>query len=154
MKQFNWKKHIDEALQATDYCALATVDKEKGVWVNPVYFACDNEYNLYFISLMQSRHMQNIAKDNHVSVAIYKTEQKGDVIGIQLQATATILTDEKERKHAHQIYYARTGSLEQNEFAMHDPQWIFVKITPIKKYYFNSKVFVEGFLYRKSFILL
>lgn len=52
---FAWKKYIDEALNTTDYCSIATVD-EKGVWSNPVYFAWDKGYNFYFISQMTSRH--------------------------------------------------------------------------------------------------
>jgi hypothetical protein len=34
-------------------------------------------------------------------------------------------------------------SLEQNEFALHDPKWLFVKVTPKNIYYFNSKIFGE-----------
>lgn len=139
---FDWKKYIEEALSATDYCSLATVD-EKGVWSNPVYFAWDNKYNLYFISQMQSRHMQNIQKNNRIAVSIYNTEQKGDVIGIQLEGGATILEKEEDKKSAHQVYYGRSGSLKQNEFAMHDSKWLFVKITPGQIYYFNSEVFGE-----------
>lgn len=141
-KAFDWKKHIDEALKATDYCCIATVD-EKGVWSNPVYFAWDEKYNLYFISQMHSRHMQNIKKNSRVSVSIYKTEQKGDVIGIQLEGEAKILETEEDKKSAHTVYYGRTGSLEQNEFAMHDPKWVFVRITPQQMYYFDSKTFGE-----------
>lgn len=70
-EDFDWKKHLLDCLQSTDYCSVATVDKESGVWVNPVYFAWDDEFNFYFISLMKSRHMQNITKDSRVSLAIY-----------------------------------------------------------------------------------
>lgn len=139
---FDWKKYLNEVLSATDYCSIATVD-EKGVWSNPVYFAWDDKYNLYFISRMHSRHMQNLKKNNRIAVSIYKTEQKGDVFGIQLEGTAKILTQEKERMDAHKFYYDRVGSLEQNEFAMHDQKWLFVKITPEQVYYFDSKVFGE-----------
>ncbi len=139
---FDWKKYLNEALSATNYFCIATVDK-KGVWSNPVYFAWDNRYNFYFISQMESRHMQNIANNSRVSVSIYITEQKGDVIGVQLEGEASILKVEEDKKKAHIIYYDRVGSLEQNEFAMHDPKWLFVKITPEQIYYFDSKIFGE-----------
>lgn len=145
MEKFDWKNHLLECMESTDYCSLATVDEKRGVWVNPVYFAWDQKFNLYFISLMKSRHMQNLAKDSSVSMAIYKTEQKGGVIGIQLEGTAKILTenDKQEKEHAFNTYYGRTGSLEQNETFKHNPEWIFVKITSGQMYYFNSKVFGE-----------
>lgn len=139
---FDWKKHLIECMNLTDYCSVATID-EKGVWVNPVYFACDENFNLYFISMPHVRHMQNISNNPRVSVAVYKTEQKGDVIGIQLEGAAYILDEGGDKKNAHQVYYGRVGSLEQNEFAMHDPKWLFVKVTPEQIYYFDSKVFGE-----------
>lgn len=140
---FDWKKHLTDCLDATNYCSIGTVD-DKGVWVNPVYFAWDDKFNFYFISLLPNvRHMANIRKDPRVSMAIYKTEQKGDVIGVYVEGKAKILEDEKEREHAHKVYYGRVGSLEQNEFAMHDPKWHFVKITPENIYYFDSKRFGE-----------
>lgn len=34
---FEWKKHLLECMNSTDYCCIATVDKKR-VWSNPVYF--------------------------------------------------------------------------------------------------------------------
>lgn len=80
-RSLDWKKYLIECLDSTTFCCIATVDP-KGVWANPVYFAYDEKFNLYFISQMCSRHMQNLKKDPRISVAIYKTEQKEDVVGI------------------------------------------------------------------------
>lgn len=139
---FEWKKHLIECMESTYYCSIATVD-DKGVWVNPVYFAWDEEFNLYFISQPHVRHMKNIKKNSRVSMAIYKTEQKGDVIGIQLEGDAFILESDEEKTQANKIYYGRKGSLEQNEPFIDDPKWLFVKVTPENIYYFNSIVFGE-----------
>ncbi len=139
---FNWKRHLLECMQSTDYCCIATIDK-KGVWANPVYFAWDKNFNLYFISMPQVRHMQNITENPKVAVAIYKTEQKGNVVGIQIEGKASILKDQEEKQKAHEIYYGRVGSFKQNKPFIDNPQWLFVKITPENIYYFNSKVFGE-----------
>lgn len=139
---FDWKKHLLDCMNSTDYCSIATVD-DKGVWVNPVYFAWDEEFNLYFISMPRARHMQNIAKNPRVAVAIYKTEQKGDVIGIQLEGNVRILKGQDEKQKAHKVYYGRVSSLEQNEPFIDNPKWLFVKITPEQIYYFDSKTFGE-----------
>lgn len=87
--------------------------------------------------------MQNISKNPKVAVAVYSTQQKGDVIGIQLEGKAYILKDQQEKKKAHKIYYRRVGSLEQNEPFIDNPSWLFVKIIPESIYYFNSKIFGE-----------
>lgn len=129
-------------MNSTDYCSIATVDI-KGVWVNPVYFAWNDDFNLYFISMPHVRHMQNIKQNPRVATAIYKTEQKGDVIGIQIEGEAHILEDQEEKKKANQVYYGRVDSLEQNEPFVDNPEWLFVKITPENIHYFDSKIFGE-----------
>lgn len=142
-KKFNWKKYLKECLESTNYCCIATVDP-KGVWANPVYFAYDEKFNLYFISQMDSRHMQNLKKDPRISVAIYKTEQKGDVLGIQLQGNAKIiLDDEKEIQHAFDMYYGRAGKGPDVQNYINNPTWLYVKITPEHIYYFDTRFFGE-----------
>lgn len=140
---FDWKKYLLECLNSTNFCALASIDEENGVWVNPVYFAFDEHFNFYFISLAPSRHMQNIGKNEKVALAIYKTEQKGEVIGSQIIGRSRILDDKEEIEEAGKVYYGRKGILEQNGEFQHDPNWIFVKITPDNIYYFNNAVFGE-----------
>lgn len=143
--EFDWKKYISEALSATNFFCIATVDK-KGVWSNPVYFAWDSKYNFYFISQMESRHMKNIKRNSRVSASIYKTEQKDDIIGVQLEGDATILSkdsDEKEIKHAYDTYYGRAGKGPDMQAYLNDSTWLYVKITPEKLYYFDTRFFGE-----------
>lgn len=142
---FDWKKYLNEALSATNFFCIATVD-QKGVWSNPVYFAWDSKYSFYFISQMESRHMQNIADNRRVSVSIYKTEQKDDVVGVQLEGDATILSkdiDEKEIKHAYDTYYGRAGHGPDMQSYLNDPTWLYVKIIPEYLYYFDTRFFGE-----------
>ncbi|MDO8503572.1 MAG: pyridoxamine 5'-phosphate oxidase family protein [bacterium] len=142
---FNWKKYLLECMQSTDYCCIATVDK-KGVWSNPVYFAWDNKFNLYFISQMRSRHMQNIERNPRTAVSIYKTQQKGDVLGIQLEGKAKILSKKdlrEEIQHAYDTYYGRAGRGPDVQGYINNPSWLYVKITPEHVYYFDTRFFGE-----------
>lgn len=144
-KNFNWRKHLLECMKSTDYCCIATVDT-KSVWSNPVYFAWDDEFNLYFISQMRSRHMQNLSKNPKIAVSIYKTEQKGNVVGIQLEGTAKILSeddDKKEIQHAYDTYYGRAGRGPDVEGYINKPIWLYVKITPEQIFYFDTRFFEE-----------
>lgn len=150
IQNFDWKKYIGERLESTHYCALGTNDKE-GVWVNPVYFAYDDKYNFYFISQPHSRHMQNMAENSQVSLAIYSTAQdtQGDVTGIQLVGKARILTEEMGVKHAYDAYYGRkypgTGRHpeEDEDPYINNPEWQFVEVVPTKMYYFDTRFFDE-----------
>lgn len=147
-KSFRWEKYLKRCLQSTVYCCLATVDP-KGVWSNPVYFAYDKQYNLYFISMPHSRHMKNIQNDNRVAISMYSTSQDthGDVIGIQLEGKAFILSD-KEVAPAHAIYYKRVhpdgkhGKKAKENMGLH-ATWKFVKVAPQHIYYFDTRFFGE-----------
>lgn len=142
-KDFDWKKYLKECLDSTEYCCLATVDP-KGVWANPVYFAYDQKFNLYFISQMSSRHMQNIKKDPRVSIAIYKTEQKGDVLGTYIEGEAKIILDDKEEvQKAFDVYYGRAGKGPEVQGYINNPTWVYVKVTPDHIYYFDTRIFDE-----------
>ncbi len=141
-KNFDWKKTIINCLEENKYCCLATVDSN-GVWANPVYFAYDDKFNFYFISQIDSRHMQNIQDDPRVSIAIYNTHQEKDVEGVYVEGKAKILDELEERLVAHKIYYGRSGSNEQNEEFVDDLTWLLVKVKPDEVHYFNSKLFGE-----------
>ena len=145
---FNWDKYLKECLDSAVYCSLATVGS-KGVWSNPVYFAYDNQYGLYFISMPRSRHMKNINENPNIAVSIYNTNQDthGDVFGIQLEGKASILAD-GEVSFAHSLYYERVypdGKHNKNpEENMGDKaEWRFVKIIPSNIYYFDTRFFGE-----------
>jgi general stress protein 26 len=143
INKFNWKKHLLECINSTEYCCIATVDENSGVWSNPVYFAWDDNFNLYFISQLPSRHMTNLAKDSRISVSIYKTEQKGDVAGIQLEGIAQRLTLREDISRAFKVYHGRTGGGHDQEQYINNPTWHFVQITPKQIYYFDTRFFEE-----------
>lgn len=142
-KDFDWKSYLRGCLESTNYCCIASVDA-KGVWANPVYFAWDERFNLYFISQMHSRHMQNLTKNPRISVAIYQTEQKGDVVGAYVEGEVKILLEDKEEiRKAFDIYYGRAGKGTDVAQYINNPTWIFVKVIPENIYYFDTKFFGE-----------
>ena len=137
-------------MNSTEFCCLATLG-DNGVWSNPVYFAWDEDFNLYFISQPPSRHMKNLEKDPRIAVSIYNTKQStfDDVVGIQLEGRANILIDKAEIDKARAAYYGRkypdtARNPKQGEDAYLDnPAWQFVKIIPEYIYYFDTRFFDE-----------
>lgn len=149
---FDWKNRVLECLSSTQYMALATADPENGSWVNPVYFAWDEEFNIYFISLPQSRHMQNLKQDGRASLAIYSTDQDthGDVLGIQLKGTVEEFHDEEAVTAAYTIYARRierdTGKpayWKLEDFLSKATEWTFVKVAPSEMYLLDTANFGE-----------
>lgn len=139
---FEWSKYIKECFDSTTFCSMGTIDP-KGVWVNPVFFAYDTHANLYFISQMPSRHMQNLKQNTRISMAIYKTNQTDHVVGSYLEGTANILTESAEIEEAHKIYFNRAGTGEDVQQYINNPTWIFVKVIPDHLYYFDTRFFEE-----------
>lgn len=59
-------------------------------------------------------------------MSIYKTEQKGDVAGIQLEGNAQILSEkdsQTEIQHAYETYYGRAGNGPDVQRYIKDPTW-------------------------------
>ena len=56
---FDWNTKIKEALSRTEFLALSTIG-EDGVWTNPVEYHHSEKFDIYFVSMMHSRHARNI----------------------------------------------------------------------------------------------
>jgi len=147
---FNWREHLEDAMRSTCYCCLSTKDAE-GIWANPVYFAYDAGFNIYFISMPASRHMKAIGSSAPIAVAIYATDQPagGDVKGIQLSGFARVLDDD-EVAAAAEVYYGRAGAAEAaggtadaSKHLGDSAVWKFVKVIPEEIYYFDTRFFDE-----------
>ena len=145
----DWNEKVKEALDRTEFMAIATVGGSES-WTNPVAFAYDEKANLYFISMMDAKHVQNILDNGHVSAAIYKTERfaEGDVIGLQLSGTCEHLTDKADIEEAAKYYFGRSPS--NDEFrgktslvGGSNAEWQFFKITPTELWCFDSRIFGE-----------
>lgn len=130
--------------------AISTVG-EVGSWTNPVQFGYDSKLNLYFVSMPNSRHMQNLMKDPRISVAIFKTERfpgTREVMGLQLRGTTQIAMDRELATEAAYHMYGRdprkidyTTKIE-GRFGP-NAEWQYVKIAPEEAWCFDSREFGE-----------
>ena len=149
MKNFDWNKHIKEALDRTEFMALSTVG-EDGSWVCPLQFSYDEKLTLYFKSMPNSKHMQNIRGNPETSVAIFSTTRLPDrnVTGIQLKGKATILHMREDVKVAAKYHYSRSKpnidyTQRIDEHLDEDAVWNFVKFVPDEAWYFDTRFFDE-----------
>jgi uncharacterized protein YhbP (UPF0306 family) len=146
--EFDWPKYLRECLDSTQFMALAT-HGTGGLWNHAVYFAYDKGINLYFMSQPGTRHMQNIAQDGGVAVAVYASNQDPilNAIGLQIRGEATILAGEQVSV-AHAEYYKRAPVIngipsDLGAFTVPAPAWQFVKVEPQEIGYFNAEIFGE-----------
>lgn len=106
---FDWDRQVRRALESTEFMALSTPDARRGSWICPLQFSYDGSLNLCFRSMPDSRHMQNIERDNRVAAAIYTTERiDGDhPTGIQLYGEAEVAQTLAEAVAAARTHYRR-----------------------------------------------
>ncbi len=98
----NLKKIVKEIMEEGNLMSLGTVD-EGGVWVADINYVNDNDLNLYWLSYVDTRHSQAIARDNKVAASITISSGKGDTNkGIQIVGVAQkIDTEIKEIADKH-----------------------------------------------------
>lgn len=100
---------LREFLQSQSTLALATAALDNGSpQVAPLFFASDDDFNLYWVSDPDSRHSANLADWNDAAVAIYApTWAWNGIKGVQLEGDAMPVTDDAERARALELYTAK-----------------------------------------------
>lgn len=81
-------KRVKEALERSEIMALATIGVD-GSWVSPVRYTYNDKLELFFSSMTDTKHVQNIMRDPRVSVAIYSFPgPSGGNLGLQIKGAA------------------------------------------------------------------
>lgn len=145
IKRINLKRTAKDVIATNQYMTLGTVNENGQAWVSPVVYAYDASYNLYFMSLPDSRHGRNIGKSPSLSVAIFDSHQAfGEGIGLQILGEAGVvpvgksisvfklyfgrkwpygnLTSIKDFKKFFSIYKYRFYKIKPTEVWMNDPR--------------------------------
>ena len=146
----DWKILINECFESTEFMALSTYG-DQGLWVNPVYFSWDDKFNLYFISQMDCKHMNNIVSNSEVACAVFPTDKPAvnDVFGVYIKGHAHVADSQEDINMADDIYYGRIYSedeVDKKEADSYraDPSWKFVKISLEGMWYFDTRYFEEN----------
>ena len=106
------KKLADQAkkiIKENIYLTIATSTIDGKPWISPLFFAYDENYNLYWISNKDSLHSQLIRKNHRVAIVIFDSsapEGKGN--GVYFDAKAKELQEEFELNKAIEILNNRT----------------------------------------------
>jgi ribonuclease HI/uncharacterized protein YhbP (UPF0306 family) len=85
------EEYIDEFLALGPVMQLATANKNNP-WISTVYYVADAARNIYWLSLPERRHSQEVASNPKVAVAI-AIKQDLPVIGIQAAGSVSVVDD-------------------------------------------------------------
>lgn len=67
--------------------AIATVNVDGSPWVTPLHFAFSDDMVIW-LSLEETQHSQNIARDPRVSITLWSEEEVSNVKGVYIQSIA------------------------------------------------------------------
>lgn len=145
MNDMNLKRLIQDYLKEAKLMQLATsIDNQP--WVCSVWFASDEDFNIYWFSSTTRRHSKELLQNSKVAAVIVLPQTPQDPgRGLQLQGTAKLLSNQKDIDKAVSVYAGRIFSKEQiEEFgALKEKPHRFYKIKPTQFVLFDSVNFPD-----------
>ena len=111
------KKIIAEHLYMT--VATSSVDGEP--WISPVFYASDDQYNLFWVSNKGARHSKYIRANSRVAIVIFNSiADMEDVDAVYVEAHALELSDTADIAHGMAVLAPR---VQKEEFLVkHESQ--------------------------------
>lgn len=116
-------------------------------WVCSVWFAADDDMNIYWISSVNRRHSNEVVKNQKVGVAIALPQTPDDAPrGLQLQGVAELLTKQEDIDKAISVYAGRIFSKEKIKEFMEDKEnpHRFYRIKPAQFVLFDAVNFPDN----------
>ncbi len=102
------EEHAEEIISSNIYMTIATASENGKPWASPVFFAHDEDFNLYWVSYKEATHSRNIHGRKEIGIVVFDStlpEGKGE--GIYFDAVAKALDDDNEIRKAMEILSAR-----------------------------------------------
>lgn len=121
------KQLVQDYLDGNKHMQLATV-KNGQPWLCTVYFASDDDFNLYWTSGRSRQHSLEILNDSKTAVTIVRDPERKQAL--QITGNAYEVGDD-DLEHAHGLYTAKFGPKDYDleEIKKHDPEgrtyWVF-----------------------------
>lgn len=146
------EKYIKEAKQIIAnniYMSIATANTNGIPWISPVFFAYDDQYNLYWVSNKNSRHSQLIRANNQIAIVIFDSSApEGEGDGVYFEATASELIEKKELERATTFLGERVSKEEfrtkKTEEVTGEGVWRIYKATPHKVSKLTEGEYING----------
>lgn len=131
------KELLQKYLKQAKMMHLATVANGKP-WVCNVWFAADEDFNIYWFSSVTRRHSQEVTKDNHAagSMCLANDPTKNGDWGVQFEGTAEVLIEEADVQKAKSVYVGRIFTEERVQELMNHAE------RPHKFYRIKPELFV------------
>lgn len=130
------RKLVEEVLNKGYLMSLATVD-DGGPWVSDVIYVHDDQLNIWWISMPQTRHSKAILADARVAATITVSTELGEPnLGLQISGTAErVEGDDLARATKHRTKRGKPAPSREGELIADGHVWYRLKPTKIQLIY-------------------
>lgn len=96
-------------IDSNKFMSVAT-SHSNDTWIAPVFYATDENYNLYFVSHLRSKHAIHIILNTNVAVSIFdSTQEEGDgANGLQIKGVAYQISKSRYQEVI-SLFYEKNG---------------------------------------------
>lgn len=145
----NYNQQAKKIISENIYMVIASASAEAKPWITPVFFAYDDQYNLFWVSHKDSRHSTLIRSNPQVAVVIFDSKvPEGKADAVYVEATADELTNEAEIKYATDVLSARVTKdefkVKRIEDVTNEGLWRVYKAVPQKVYKLAEGKYING----------
>ena len=96
-----------QIIRTNEYTTLVTEDKNGRPWVSIVAYSFDKHWNLYFVSIPDSKHGKHIQTRKRLACTIFDSRQDwGKGIGLQIEAECKVIA-KTEFDQVSKVYFNR-----------------------------------------------
>jgi uncharacterized protein YhbP (UPF0306 family) len=123
----NLKDLVSDYMTDNNHMQLATVNDGQP-WLCTVYFAADNDFNLYWTSGRSRQHSVEILNDPHAAVTVVRDTERKQALQITGHAFEV---EDYDLERVHDLYCSKFGAKDYDleEMKKHDPKgrgyWVF-----------------------------
>lgn len=144
-----YQKKAREIIASNIYMTIATASSSGKPWVSPVFFAYDQNYDLYWVSNRDSLHSRLIRENPQVAIVIFDSKApEGEGDGVYFEAKIEELSDQDQIKYAMDILNKRAT---KDEFRIKkigevtgEGAWMVYKAVPMRVSKLTEGKFING----------
>lgn len=136
--KYDYRKRVEHCFRSVMFSSLASTDNNN-IWNSPLWLVKDENWNLYFRSRLNSKHVHNIEKNNKVAIAIYDSKQLDAIAGLQISGKAEVLNSKAEIEKAIKYYHPDEHDMTNKEYTDKNAEFKLVKIKPTHIFIFDQQ---------------
>ena len=145
----DYKEKAKRIIQKNIYMAIATASVNGKPWISPVFFAFDENYNLFWVSNKDSLHSNLVRSNPQAAIVVFDSSvPEGEGQGVYFEVNVEELNNEQEINHAMEVLDKRVTKdefrVKKIEEVTNEGVWRIYKAIPVKISVLTSGEFING----------